>query len=202
LSAAIVRRIHGILRRSLARGAKWGMDRYQPGGSDEPPRVPQPEIMPPSRADLAAVLKRGRTHRRSWPASSGSPRRPEQGVRSSWHCAARLRPRRRHQTDPLYRGRRHLVMARERLSVDRHEKLLGLLAAGDPRLDVWFAWNAKEVVRQICNHRRAAGQQPRQASQAGQVGGVRVPPLPALENSVTALRRGTELNPLPTITPR
>jgi hypothetical protein len=27
--------------------------------------------------------------------------------------------------------------------VDGHEKLLGLLAAGDPRKEVWFAWNAK-----------------------------------------------------------
>ena len=41
---------------------------------------------------------------------------------------------------------------RERLSVDGHEKLLGLLAAGDPRREVWFAWNAKEVVRQIYVH--------------------------------------------------
>ena len=31
-------------------------------------------------------------------------------------------------------------------------KLLGLLAAGDPRKEVWFAWNAKEVVRQIYDH--------------------------------------------------
>ena len=36
------------------------------------------------------------------------------------------------KTDPLYRCRRRLVMARERLSVDGHDKLLGLLAAGDP----------------------------------------------------------------------
>lgn len=56
------------------------------------------------------------------------------------------------KTDPLYRCRRRLVMARERLSVDGHDKLLGLLAAGDPRKEVWFAWNAKEVVRQIYDH--------------------------------------------------
>lgn len=56
------------------------------------------------------------------------------------------------KTDPLYRARRRLVMARERLSVDGHEKLLGLLAAGDPKREVWFAWNAKEVVRQIYEH--------------------------------------------------
>jgi transposase len=56
------------------------------------------------------------------------------------------------KTDPLYRCRRRLVMARERLSVDGHHKLLGLLAAGDPKREVWFAWNAKEVVRQIYDH--------------------------------------------------
>jgi transposase len=54
--------------------------------------------------------------------------------------------------DPLYRARRRLVMARERLTVDGHERLMGLLAAGDPHREVWFAWNAKEVVRQIYDH--------------------------------------------------
>lgn len=29
---------------------------------------------------------------------------------------------------------------------------MGLLRAGDPRREVWFAWNAKEVVRQIYDH--------------------------------------------------
>ena len=54
--------------------------------------------------------------------------------------------------DPLYRARRRLTMAAERLSVDGRERLLGLLAAGDPEREVWFAWNAKEVVRQIYDH--------------------------------------------------
>ena len=54
--------------------------------------------------------------------------------------------------DPLYRARRRLVMAAERLSVDGMERLRGLLAAGDPHREVWFAWNAKEVVRQIYDH--------------------------------------------------
>ena len=56
------------------------------------------------------------------------------------------------KSDPLYRCRRRLVMARERLSVDGHERLLGLLSAGDPKREVWFAWNAKKVVRQIYDH--------------------------------------------------
>ena len=58
--------------------------------------------------------------------------------------------------DPLYRCRRRLVMARERLTVDGHQRLMGLLAAGDPAREVWFAWNAKEVVRQIYDHTNTA----------------------------------------------
>jgi Transposase len=54
--------------------------------------------------------------------------------------------------DPLYRARRRLVMAVERLTVDGMERLRGLLEAGDPHREVWFAWNAKEVVRQIYDH--------------------------------------------------
>jgi transposase len=54
--------------------------------------------------------------------------------------------------DPLYRARRRLVMARERLSDDNHQRLMGLLRTGDPRREVWFAWNAKEVVRQTYDH--------------------------------------------------
>jgi hypothetical protein len=29
---------------------------------------------------------------------------------------------------------------------------MGLLRAGDPHQQVWLAWNAKEVVRQIYDH--------------------------------------------------
>jgi transposase len=54
--------------------------------------------------------------------------------------------------DPLYRARRRLSIAKERLSDDQHDRVLGLLRAGDPRSEVWFAWNAKEVVRQIYDH--------------------------------------------------
>ena len=44
------------------------------------------------------------------------------------------------------------MIARERLSDDQHDRLMGLLRAGDPRQEVWLAWNAKEVVRQIYDH--------------------------------------------------
>lgn len=56
------------------------------------------------------------------------------------------------KTDPLYRARRRLTMAAERLSDDGRARLEQLLHAGDPRREVWFAWNAKEVVRQIYDH--------------------------------------------------
>lgn len=54
--------------------------------------------------------------------------------------------------DPLYRARRRLTMAAERLTINGRERLMGLLRAGDPRSEVWFAWNAKEVVRQLYDH--------------------------------------------------
>jgi transposase len=56
------------------------------------------------------------------------------------------------KTDPLWRARRRLTIARERLSADQLDRLRGLLRVGDPRQEVWFAWNAKEVVRQIYDH--------------------------------------------------
>jgi transposase len=55
--------------------------------------------------------------------------------------------------DPLYRCRRLLTRADERLDADGRSKLLGLLAAGDPRGEVRMAWHAKEVVRSIYEHR-------------------------------------------------
>jgi transposase len=57
-----------------------------------------------------------------------------------------------HRDDPLYRARRRLTIARERLSDEQHDKLMGLLRAGDPRSEVWLAWNAKQVVRQTYDH--------------------------------------------------
>ena len=43
-------------------------------------------------------------------------------------------------------------MAKKPLTVEGEERLMGLLAAGDPKREVWYAWNAKEVVRQIYDH--------------------------------------------------
>ena len=54
--------------------------------------------------------------------------------------------------DPLYRCRRMLQMADERLTDRGRERLRGLLAAGDPAGDVRMTWHAKEVVRQTYDH--------------------------------------------------
>ena len=54
-----------------------------------------------------------------------------------------------HKNDPLYRCRRLLTKADERLDDHGRSKLLGLLEAGDPRGEVRTAWHAKEVVREI-----------------------------------------------------
>ena len=58
LAPATVRRIHGILRRALAQGVKWGWLGVNPAAATTPPRVPQSEIAPPSGPDLARVLRR------------------------------------------------------------------------------------------------------------------------------------------------
>jgi transposase len=57
-----------------------------------------------------------------------------------------------HKDDPLYRSRRLLTKADERLDESGRTKLLGLLEAGDPRGEVRMAWHAKETVRSIYAH--------------------------------------------------
>jgi transposase len=57
-----------------------------------------------------------------------------------------------HKDDPLYRSRRLLTKADERLDDRGRTKLMGLLEAGDPRGEVRMAWHAKEVVRSIYDH--------------------------------------------------
>jgi transposase len=57
-----------------------------------------------------------------------------------------------HKSDPLYRCRRLLTKAEERLDDRGREKLLGLLRAGDPHGDVSTMWQAKEAVRELYSH--------------------------------------------------
>jgi hypothetical protein len=47
-----------------------------------------------------------------------------------------------HKADPLYRARKLLVLAQERLEEHAQGKLTGLLTAGDPRGEVTAAWHA------------------------------------------------------------
>lgn len=49
--------------------------------------------------------------------------------------------------DPLYKGRRLLTKAHERLDERGNEKLQGLLEAGDPHGEVRMTWHAKETLR-------------------------------------------------------
>ncbi|MEZ5258207.1 MAG: ISL3 family transposase [Ilumatobacteraceae bacterium] len=59
-----------------------------------------------------------------------------------------------HRDDPLYRARKLLVMAEERvIDAGGRERLLGLLDAGDPKGEVRTAWSAKELVRDLYSHR-------------------------------------------------
>jgi transposase len=51
--------------------------------------------------------------------------------------------------DPLYRARRLLTKAHERLDERGEQKLLGLLEAGDPHGEVRMTWHAKEAIRSI-----------------------------------------------------
>lgn len=60
------------------------------------------------------------------------------------------------KNDALYKARKLLVMAEERvIDADGRERLLGLLAAGDPKGEVKLAWHAKEMVRSIYDHTNA-----------------------------------------------
>ena len=54
--------------------------------------------------------------------------------------------------DPLFRARRLLAKAHERLDERGNEKLTGLLEAGDPKGQVRMAWHAKESVRELYTH--------------------------------------------------
>ncbi|MFZ8999546.1 MAG: tyrosine-type recombinase/integrase, partial [Ilumatobacteraceae bacterium] len=60
LAPATVRRIHGILRRALNQGVKWGWIGINPATATTPPRVPASDIRPPSSEALGRVLRRAR----------------------------------------------------------------------------------------------------------------------------------------------
>ena len=81
-------------------------------------------------------------------------------VRLANQCVDEVRRRVQNETlghrgrkhDPLYRARRRLLLARQKLTPTQAEHVMGLVRAGDPRSEVGFAYSAKEVVRQIYEH--------------------------------------------------
>jgi integrase len=60
LAPGTIRRIHGVLRRALGQGVKWGWISANPAAATSPPRVSQPDITPPSPEQLGRILKRAR----------------------------------------------------------------------------------------------------------------------------------------------
>ena len=56
LAPATIRRIHGILRRALAQGVRWGWLGTNPAAEASPPRVDASEITPPAPADVARLF--------------------------------------------------------------------------------------------------------------------------------------------------
>ena len=57
LSPSTVRRVHGIIRRALAQGVRWGWLGTNPAASASPPRVPPTTIQPPTPTELALLLR-------------------------------------------------------------------------------------------------------------------------------------------------
>jgi integrase len=57
LSPGSVRRVHGILRRALQLGVRWGWIGVNPAASASPPKVPKTDVKPPSPANLGRRLR-------------------------------------------------------------------------------------------------------------------------------------------------
>ena len=55
LAPGTIRRIHGILRRALAQGVRWGWLGVNPAASASPSRVPRPDIAPPTPTELGRL---------------------------------------------------------------------------------------------------------------------------------------------------
>ena len=53
--------------------------------------------------------------------------------------------------DPLYKCRKLMLLAEERVTVEGQQRLQSLLRAGDPKAEVAYAWHAKEAVRFFYN---------------------------------------------------
>jgi integrase len=56
LAPATVLRIHGILRRALAQGVRWGWLAHNPAAAASPPRVPARDVAPPAPEGVARLF--------------------------------------------------------------------------------------------------------------------------------------------------
>ncbi len=54
---ATVRRIHGMLRRALSQAVRWGWIAHNPALDASPPRVPLPELRPPSPEEVVRLFQ-------------------------------------------------------------------------------------------------------------------------------------------------
>ena len=80
-----------------------------------------------------------------WKQRHGAPVRSHLANHKLDECRRRVQNatmgHRGHKSDPLYRCRRLLSKADERLDANGRTKLLGLLRAGDPKGEVTAAWH-------------------------------------------------------------
>ena len=54
---ATIRRVHGIIRRALSQGVRWGWLRFNPAINASPPRVTLKAVSPPSPEQVAALFR-------------------------------------------------------------------------------------------------------------------------------------------------
>ena len=91
-----------------------------------------------------------------WRQRHGAPVRSHHATFQLDQCRRRVQQEllghRGRKGDPLFRARRLLAKATERLDDRGREKLTGLLEAGDPNGQVRMAWLAKESVRELYSH--------------------------------------------------
>lgn len=69
--------------------------------------------------------------------------------------------------DAIYKYLKPLVIAEECVvEASGRQRLLRLLAAGDPKGEVTLAWHAKEMVRSVCDHHDPSSRSPTSPSSA------------------------------------
>ena len=54
---ATIRRVHGIIRRALTQGVRWGWISHNPAIDASPPRVPMKELKPPDPAQVVQLFR-------------------------------------------------------------------------------------------------------------------------------------------------